>query len=322
MGVALRQDCGLRHGPASAVQWRHARLDTPAEWRGWAVPVNEAAVAEVLGAPIVARRRATGGYTPAERWVVDLADGRSAFVKAAVNDLTAMWLRKEYRMYADLRAPFMAELLGWADEDGLPILALEDLSGCAWPPPWSEERIGAVLAALEQVTATPPPSWLTQSSEAGWIADGWARVAADPAPLLGTGAVSSAWLDEALPVLLQVAGPEVIAGDQLCHFDVRSDNLCFRADGSAVLVDWNLAEIGSAKLDVAFWLPSLALEGGPPPESVLPDAAAEAAVVAGFFASRCGLPVIPDAPTVRDFQKRQLTTALPWACRALGLPIP
>ena len=92
-------------------------------------------MAELLGSPVVARRPAVGGYTPAERWVVRLADGRSAFVKAAVNDLTALWLRKEYRMYSAIRAPFMAELLGWADEDGPPMLLLEDLSDCAWPPP-------------------------------------------------------------------------------------------------------------------------------------------------------------------------------------------
>jgi aminoglycoside phosphotransferase (APT) family kinase protein len=252
--------------------------------------------------------------------VVELADGRSAFVKAAVNDLTAGWLRKEHRMYSELRAPFMADLLGWADEDDLPMLVLEDLSGCAWPPPWSDDRLGSALAMLEQVAATSPPTWLTPSAESAWIADGWARVADDPAPLLSTGIVSAAWLDQALPVLLDVARPEVIAGDRLCHFDVRSDNMCFRADGSAVLVDWNLAEIGNARLDIAFWLPSLLLEGGPAPESVLPDAAPEAAVVAGFFASRCGLPRIPDAPTVRDFQKRQLWAALPWACRVLSLP--
>ena len=284
--------------------------------------MNVARIAELLGSPVVDRRPATGGYTPAERWVVELADGRSAFAKTAVNDLTALWLRNEYRMYSELRAPFMAELLGWADEDGLPMLLLENLSGCTWPPPWSDARIGSALAMLEQVAATPPPAWLQSSSEAAWIVDGWARVAEDPGPLLSTGIVSASWLDDALPVLLDVDNPAVIGGDQLCHFDVRSDNMCFRADGSAVLVDWNLAEIGNARLDVAFWLPSLALEGGPTPESVLPDASVEAAVVAGFFASRCGLPRIPDAPTVRDFQKRQLSQALPWACRVLALPLP
>lgn len=45
-------------------------------------------------------------------------------------------------------------------------------------------------------------------------------------------------------------------------------------------------------------------------------------VVVGFFASRCGLPDIPDAPGIRDLPKRQLSVALPWASRALGLPAP
>ena len=285
-------------------------------------PLNESLVADILGSPVVRRRAVTGGYTPAERWVVTLASGRSAFIKAAVNDLTAMWLRKEHRMYSDVRGPYMADLLGWADEDERPILALEDLSACTWPPPWSARRVASVLRAMEQVAATAPPVWLTPSSDGRWIADGWATVAQDPVPLLTTGAVTAAWLERSLPTLLDVSGPEVIAGDRLCHFDLRSDNLCFRDDRSAVLVDWNLAEVGNPTLDVAFWLPSLALEGGPNPESVLPAAAGEAAVVAGFFAARCGLPPVPDGPGIREVQLRQLSTALPWACRALGLPPP
>jgi len=279
-------------------------------------------VAEILGLPVVDRRPVGGGYTPAERWVVRLTDGRSAFVKVGVTELTAEWLRLEHRMYSDLQAPFMAELLGWAGGDDPPMLILEDLSGCAWPPPWTDGRVESVLATLAQVGGTPPPGWLPRASEDRWIGDGWSRVAEDRAPLLSTGIVSESWLERALPVLLAAGGPSVTQGDQLCHFDVRSDNLCFRADGSAVLVDWNLAEVANARLDVAFWLPSLILEGGPSPESVLPDAPGEAAVVAGFFASRCGLPVIPDAPTVRDFQKRQLSAALPWVCRELGIPEP
>jgi hypothetical protein len=284
--------------------------------------MNEGRIGEILGSPIADGRQANGGYTPAERWIVELADGRTAFVKVAVNELTADWLRKEHRMYTDLAAPFMPELLGWADDGDAPMLILEDLSSCAVAPPWTDARVDAVLATLRDVAATPPPAWLSQSAEARWIADGWTRVADDPTPLLSTELVSQSWLDAALPTLLRASGPEIVAGRELCHFDVRSDNLFFRADGSAVLIDWNIAEIGNARLDVAFWLPSLALEGGPPPEAILPAAAPEAAVVAGFFASRCGLPSIPDAPTVREFQRRQLTQALPWACRLLGLPDP
>lgn len=284
--------------------------------------MDERRVAEILGASVVERRAATGGYTPAERWVLRLDDGRSVFVKAAVNDLTAGWLRKEVRLYRELRAPFMPELIGWADEDGRPMLILEDLSACTWPPPWTDGRVDAVLRSLKELAATPPPGWLNVSSQGEYISDGWARVAADPRPLLGTGMVTRDWLDEVLPAMLAVAGPEVIAGDRLCHFDVRSDNLCFRDDGSAVLVDWNLAEVGNPRLDLAFWLPSLALEGGPAPDVIMPDGAPEAVMVAGYFASRAGLPMIPDAPRVREAQRRQLSVALPWACRVLGLPVP
>lgn len=284
--------------------------------------MDEERVAELLEGGIVGRRKALGGYTPAERWIVELDDGRSVFVKAAVNDLTAGWLRKESRLYRELRAPFMAELLGWVDEGGRPMLILEDLSEAHWPPPWTDGHVEAVVRAMTEVAAIPPPSWLPASSLAEYVADGWARVAEDPAPLLRTGLIERGWLLRALPSLVEAAARAEISGDRLCHFDVRSDNLCFRSDGSVVLVDWNFAEVGNPRLDLAFWLPSLALEGGPRPESVLPDADGEAAVVAGYFASRCGEPPIPDAPGVRDMQKRQLGVALPWACRELGIAVP
>jgi thiamine kinase-like enzyme len=103
------------------------------------------------------------------------------------------------------------------------------------------------------------------------------------------------------------------------HCDVRSDNLCFRR-GAALLVDWNLASTGNSQFDVAFWLPSLTAENGPLPEVVMPDCPPElSAYVAGFFASRAGQAEIPHAPLVREVQRRQLRTALPWAARSLGL---
>ncbi len=284
--------------------------------------MNEGRVGELLGSAVVERRPVGGGYTPAERWVVRLADGRSAFVKVGVTELTAEWLRQEYRMYSDLQAPFMAELLGWADEDDAPMLILEDLSAYAWPPPWTDGRVESVLASLAQVASTPPPAWLPSASEDPWIGEGWSNIAEDPAPLLSTGMVSADWLERSLPVLLAADGPSVLEGAALCHFDVRSDNLCFRPDGTAVFVDWNHAELSNPRLDIAFWLPSLQLEGGPSPESVLPGAGPEAAVVAGYFASQCGLPASPDAPAVREFQRRQLQVALPWVCRELRIPNP
>jgi aminoglycoside phosphotransferase (APT) family kinase protein len=86
-----------------------------------------------------------------------------------------------------------------------------------------------------------------------------------------------------------------------------------------VLLDWNHARLGNPAFDVAFWLPSLVLEGGPGPEEFGVD---ELAVfVAGFFAARAGLPAPEGAPRVRGFQRAQLEVALPWACAVLGLSL-
>lgn len=275
-------------------------------------------VARLLSAPIVEWQAANGGYTPAERWVVQTAEGRSAFVKAAVDDLTAGWLRAEERIYKALRAPFQPALIGW--EDGsLPILILEDLSSVAWPPPWDDDGIQAVRSALARIAATPAPSWLPRLAESAMDLHGWREVAEDPGPFLALGLASGAWLAAALPGLIAASEAFVEDGSQLLHLDVRSDNICFR-DGRAILVDWNNAAVGNARLDVALWLPSLADEGGPLPDALLPDAGPEAAIVSGYFAARAGRPEIPTAPRVRRAQLAQLRQALPWATRELRLP--
>ena len=92
--------------------------------------------------------------------------------------------------------------------------------------------------------------------------------------------------------------------------------------GRVLFVDWNVACVANPRLDLGFWLPSLAYEGGPAPERILPDAPEIAARVSGFFAARAGLPSIEDAPRVRVVQRQQLATALPWVARALDLPPP
>lgn len=152
----------------------------------------------------------------------------------------------------------------------------------------------------------------------------WDRVAEDPAPFLSLGIAAAGWLETALPTLLDAAARTPLAGDSIIHCDVRSDNLCIR-DGRAILFDWNHAGLGNPAADVAVWLPSLRLEGGPAPEEVaprFPGVDEFAAFVSGFFASHAGLPAPEGAPTVRAFQLRQLEVALPWACRVLDLPPP
>jgi hypothetical protein len=248
-----------------------------------------------------------------------VADGRSAFVKQAADGVTAGWLRQEHLVYRGLVGELGPQLLGW-DDDVLPMLVLEDLSGCGWPPPWDPGRVAAVRRALVELSRRPPVSGLPRAAETG-CSGGWTEVAADPAPLLSLGLCSPDWLDRALPSLLAAAAPDLLDGDAVVHLDVRSDNVCFRR-GRALLVDWNLAAVGNPEFDLAFWLPSLRAEGGPEPEQVAHVAPGIVALVAGFFAARAGLPVIPHAPRVRAVQRTQLAVALPWAARAIGLSRP
>jgi hypothetical protein len=89
-----------------------------------------------------------------------------------------------------------------------------------------------------------------------------------------------------------------------------------------VLVDWNWACRGNGTVDIAAWLPSLHLEGGPLPDAMLPEPPCLAALISGYFAARAGLPVEQASIQIRALQLAQLQVALPWGVRALGLPPP
>lgn len=279
-----------------------------------------ARVERLMGGRAVAWRPMQGGYSLAGRWVVRLANGQSVFAKVGATTETAVPLRAEYNFYARVSKDFMPALLGWEDSDE-PILLLEDLSGADWPPPWSPDRVNRVLATLAAVAAPPPPPGLPALGLSRERLASWRRVADDPVPLLSLGLCSRAWLDRALPSLIAADDAAMLDGESLVHLDVRSDNLCFIGDRT-VLVDWNFACRGNARLDIAAWLPSLAAEGGPDPMDIMPNEPALAALMSGFFAARAGLPPPEGAPRVRAVQLSQLKIALPWAAASLGLPPP
>lgn len=282
----------------------------------------KAAIESALGRRLSKVEPVSRGYTHNRRAVATLEDGNTVFVKAAVDDDTAGWLRREYEMYAALAgAPFIAELLAWVGDEH-PILVLEDLSQHSWPPPWSRAQVDAVLETLSQIAATAPPPALPRAKDRAKYSVGWGEVLARPAPFLALGLCSAGWLERFGAELADAAAAAPLEGGSLLHNDIRSDNICFR-EAQTIVVDWNLVGVGNPVKDIAFWLPSLAAEGGPEPEAVAPDLDCRfAALTAGFFAARAGLPPIPRAPRVREVQLQQLRIALPWAARALGLAPP
>lgn len=257
------------------------------------------------------------GYTPAARFIVR-GRGEAAFVKAATTKLTAELLNREIAVYRRLHGPFMPALVAADADPDAPILIIEDLGTAAWPPPWTDATVATAIEAIDALHGAEADLGPYVGVH-GTLGFGWATVADDPLPFLSTGIASADWLARTLPALIEAEAACTLDGSAPCHWDLRSDNLCITPSG-ARLIDWAEACVSNPRLDTGFWLPSLAFEGGPPPEAILPDAPEIAAWVAGFFAARAGLPMIPNAPGVRRVQLEQLSTALPWAIRALGLP--
>jgi hypothetical protein len=276
-------------------------------------------IAETLGWTPVAWKRIRRGYTPAARFRVQNGDKR-AYVKIATTPGTVAHMQREIRTYSRLSGPFMPTCYGWSDSGTNPYLVLEDLGDAVWPPPWKTADIRSVLERLSELhaadAALPDYAEVHGGREAGW-----SEVACDPEPFLRIGVADRAWLSRNIKVLIEAEEGSSPEGNSATHWDIRSDNLCI-VDGAAVLIDWGEACLSNPKLDLGFWLPSLAFEGGPDPEMFLPNEPEIAAWVAGFFAARAGLEEVPDAPFVRRVQREQLSTALPWACRALSLAPP
>lgn len=276
-------------------------------------------IERATGTASVEYLRAAGGYSFADRFVVRLADGRTVFVKSAEAENMAAWLRREHQVYASLAGTFIPRLEGWDDDGVRPVLVIEDLSDADWVPNWNDERVAAVRAALEELAgAGPPPGTKPVTDSFAELFGRWQSVADDPASFLSLGLRDRGWLERNLDVILRAASDAPVAGSALCHLDVRSDNLCFR-DGRAVLVDWNWASLANPDLDLAAWLPSVTVEGGPKPWQVLSGAGRLAAFVAGVWAAVAGLPAPETAPGVRPVQRAQLAVALDWIEHELDL---
>jgi hypothetical protein len=277
----------------------------------------EPRLAALVGAQPLAWTPRAGGYSTAERHTVTLDDGRRVFVKTANAEHMAAWLRREHEVYASLEGSFIPELIGFDDDGVRPLLVIEDLSHADWSQQWTAERIALVRDALDELHASPAPpnTHPMRETYSGWFGR-WRTVAADPEPFLSLGLRPREWLDERLPAIVRAADAAPVDGDAVVHLDVRSDNLC-TLDGRAVLVDWNFVSFAAPELDLVCWACSLALEGGPPPWELLPGSLGLAAFLAGIFASSAGLPPPETAPTVREFQARQLAVALDWLDREL-----
>ncbi|MFI7549664.1 phosphotransferase [Micromonospora sediminimaris] len=290
-------------------------------------PDVRSAVEEILGDRVIEAVSQPGGYSPGTADRVRTASGRRAFVKAASpaqNPDTPDMHRAEARITAALPAYAPTpRLLGCHDDGHWVALVLTDVDGRHPVTPWHAEELDAVLDALERMSTALTPSPVAEvPAIAERLADefaGWRRIVDDPPPELNAWARTHlddlcSWTDHGLASL---------AGDTLCHVDIRADNLLVDRAGRVTVVDWPWAARGPNWLDTAMLLLDVRLQGGHDTEALIrrlpltaaadPDAVTGLyAGLAGFFTDRARLPAPPGIPTLRAFQQAQAEVLLTW----------
>lgn len=312
-----------------------ARLD----WS--AVPARIRAEAERrMGGTVAAVASQPTGFSPGVAARLALADGRRVFVKAigpAPNPDSPEFHRREARIVAALPERVPAPRLQWSLDDaasGWVVLAFEDVDGRHPAQPWRPEELDRVLGALaelaDELTPSPLPDTLVARASDAFreYIHGWRMLRDEQQEgLPRLDAWSARHLEEL--IALEAAAPAAAAGETLLHFDVRADNMLLTPE-RVWLVDWPHAHVGAAWVDVVCFAPSVAMQGGPPPEELIArhpacraaDPAAITAAVAalaGFFTHRSLQPPPPGLPTLRAFQAAQAAVARAWIAERAGL---
>jgi hypothetical protein len=303
------------NAPGHRLQWP----ELPSRVRDEIEGVLDSTVVEAVGQ--------RGGYSPSLAARCGLADGRRVFIKAvspAQNPDSPLMMRREAHIAACLPADAPAPALLHTLDDGEWVaLVFEEIAGRLPATPWRVDELDRVLEATLELGALSPLAPIRSVAEQyRAMFTGWRTLAAE-----AVDAPMDAWCRDRLDDLVAAESrwEQVTVGDGLIHGDVRSDNVLLTDDGRVVFVDWTSTCTGAAWFEVLALLPSVELEGGGTPESVLArvgldDLDADATVpvvaaIAGYFVERGRLPDPPGLPTVRAFQRAQGAVTIAWLRR-------
>ncbi len=284
-----------------------------------------------LGAQVVEETSERGGFSPGVASRIVLSDGRRMFAKvvgAEANPDSPEFHRREARILArlppDLPVP---RLLSVYDEGPWVALFLEEIAGRSPRLPWDPTELRRVLSALESLLErlTPAPFESPSFGELHRHLFGeWHRVSGSTelqdqvrsafgsAPLRHLGRLRE----------LETRMDDATAGRTLLNSDVRADNVLL-ADDRVYFADWPSACRAAPWVELALFLPSVAMQGGPAPWSLFDasplsrEADPEAvdtvlAGLSGFFVGSSMKPPPPGLSTLRPFQRAQGLETLRW----------
>jgi aminoglycoside phosphotransferase (APT) family kinase protein len=313
------------------------------DWRDLPRPVR-ARIQELAGSQVTAETSATTGFSPGFAAVLELADGQGVFVKAVSpeqNPESPELARAEVRAAAALPPQVPAPRLLWSDDDGDWVLLGFEVSA-GRPPllPWRADELAVVLRALDTLADAEPLPGHELRPTAELLQDdftGWRRIAAEPAEsvlrLAARAGETGEWALANLDRLVAWEQDALAAceGAALVHGDLRADNVMIDHDhdgGRVALIDWPHASVGARWLDLAFMLPSVAMQGGGAPQDLFWSRPASRGVeperlraavagLAGYFAHGALQPAPVGIPNLRRFQAAQAQHAAAWL-RALA----
>jgi len=200
-----------------------------------------------------------GGYTRATRGIIRQDDGTNIFIKQGVDDDTRRWAEKEIEVYRFLELnsyPHIPTLLSVnPDKTGFALSACLPEDGWKWQGGWNQQRLERTLEVMDALAALVPDGKfldlfserVVSGSDEGWL------------PLL-----NSEELQLNLMRKVEKAGARVdikkesLKADfafqytHLVHNDIRADNCAWNEGQNRVcLVDWNWAQMGDRRIDVA-----------------------------------------------------------------------
>jgi aminoglycoside phosphotransferase (APT) family kinase protein len=286
-----------------------------------------------LGSRVVTATDERGGFSPGPAGRLRCADGSRAFVKAVgaeLNPDSPSHHRREARIMTALpSSPSLPRLLDVYDDGVWVALLYTEVEGQSPGVPWRADDLARIIVALDALheMLTPCPALDVETAAESFTDEfcGWRKLAAtDPPPVLDEWSVRH--LDRLAE--LESTWPLACDGDTLLHTDLRADNTLM-TDGAVVFVDWSHACRGAPWFDLACWAPSVAMQGGPDPESLFARSGAAAhidadrvtavvAAIAGYFTYAPTQPPPPGLPTLRAFQAAQGVEARAWLQERTG----
>jgi hypothetical protein len=294
------------------------------EWRDLPVAVRDA-IETALGWPVESAASQAGGFSPGVAARLRGPDGARAFVKAvgaAQNPQSPEIHRQEAVIAAALPPSVPAPRLRWSYDDGDWVaLVFDEVDGRLPTLPWQADELARVLDAMHTLATSLTPSPVPAAPARTALArlfDAW-RDIDDVA--VATMPVEWQSRVDAL-VALEAGWREAVEGDTLVHCDIRADNILLHDTGVS-FVDWPWAVLGAAWLDLVLFLPTVAMQGGPDPETLwrahplardVDDDQLDAVIAAclGLFTRAASRPPEPGLPTLRPFQAAQAEQHRRW----------